>query len=56
MALSYNQISLFPMYADDTQLYISFKPDKSTTEQSISILEACDKYVRGWMLQKRLKL
>ena len=43
-------------YADDTQLYISFKPDAIAQVQSISILEACVKYVRGWMLQNKLKL
>ena len=43
-------------YADDTQLYISFKPDAVAKDQSISNLEACVKYVRGWMLQNKLKL
>jgi len=43
-------------YADDTQLYISFKPDAIAQVQSISILEACVKYVRGWMFQNKLKL
>ena len=43
-------------YADDTQLYVSFKPDTVEKEQCISILEACVKYVRGWMLQNKLKL
>ena len=38
-------------YADDTQLYVSFRPDAQ--EQSISNLEACVDYIRGWMLQKQ---
>ena len=41
-------------YADDTQLYVSFRPDAQ--EQSISNLEACVDYIRGWMLQNRLML
>ena len=43
-------------YADDTQLYISFSPDKDTQEQSVSIFETCIQYVRSWMYQNKLKL
>ena len=41
-------------YADDTQLYVSFRPDAQ--EQSVSNLEECVDYIRGWMLQNRLML
>ena len=41
-------------YADDTQLYVSFRPDDQ--EESISNLEACVDYIREWMLQNRLML
>ena len=43
-------------YADDTQLYLSFRPDVLAREQSISTLEACVDYIRGWMLQNKLML
>ena len=43
-------------YADDTQLYLSFRPDAHAKYQSISILEACVDYIRGWMLQHKLML
>ena len=43
-------------YADDTQLYISFSPDKDTQEQNVSVFEACIQYVRSWMCQNKLKL
>ena len=42
-------------YADDTQLYISFNPNKEIQEK-ISVFETCIKYVRSWMLQNKLKL
>ena len=42
-------------YADDTQLYISFNPNDDIHE-TISVFEACIKYVRLWMLQNKLKL
>ena len=38
----------------DLKLYVSFRPDAQ--EQSISNLEACVDYIRGWMLQNRLML
>ena len=48
----------YQCYADDTQLYLSFRPDVLAQEQSISTLyiEACVDYIRGWMLQNKLML
>ena len=44
-------------YADDTQLYISFKPNKST-DQSVAVIamQNCIDDVRKWMLKDKLKL
>ncbi len=41
-------------YADDHQLYISFKPRPDTVKDSISAMEACISDVRRWMLLNRL--
>ena len=43
-------------YADDTQLYVSFRPDEHAKERCVSLLETCVDYERGWMLQNRLML
>ena len=43
-------------YADDTQVYLSFTPDVSAQQQSISRMEACVNYIREWMLQNKLML
>ena len=42
------------MYADDTQLYLSFPP--SNFRDSISVVEACVKDVSNWMVLNKLKL
>ena len=42
-------------YADDTQLYIAFDPEKDE-EQVLARLEACIEDLRAWMRQNRLKL
>ena len=45
------------LYADDTQLYISFKPRDSIFRQTaISQLEACIKDIKTWMTNNLLKL
>lgn len=42
------------LYADDTQLYTSFKPEES--EEALSRLESCIEEIRQWMEQHYLKL
>ena len=42
------------MYADDTQLYLSFLP--SSLESSIRVAEVCVNEVSEWMLVNKLKL
>ena len=44
-------------YADDMQLYISFKPDGSATEvDAVDALQACIRDIRTWMVQDKLQL
>ena len=44
-------------YADDTQLYISFKPDGSAAEtDAVDALQACIRDMRSWMVQDKLQL
>lgn len=44
-------------YADDTQLYLSFKPDGSANEaEAWNAMELCIRAVRAWMLTDKLKL
>ena len=44
-------------YADDTQIYLSFKPDSAAGEQdAIDALKDCITDVRNWMMADRLKL
>jgi len=44
-------------YADDTQLYLSFKPGSNVDdEQSIAAMENCITAIRSWMVTDKLKL
>ena len=43
-------------YADDTQLYMSFKPSQKDADTCISCLEDCIRDIRLWMKQNFLKL
>ena len=43
-------------YADDTQLYLSFRPAPSTQDASVSLLEKCINFIRSWLLSNKLKL
>lgn len=44
-------------FADDTQLYISFKPDSSTVEtDAVAALKACVKDIRNLMVHDNLQL
>ena len=53
-----HQIS-FHSYADDTQNYLGFKPQKDTTanrDTCLSTLENCIRDIRSWMKSNLLKL
>ena len=42
-------------YADDTQLYLSFRPnDSSSQNHAIASVEACISDVRAWLIYNRL--
>jgi hypothetical protein len=42
-------------YADDTQLYLSFKPSLSTSqEDALCAMESCIEKIRRWMIQDKL--
>ena len=44
-------------YADDTQLYLSFKPDATSSQaDAIAAMEACIKDIRAWMSRNKLML
>lgn len=44
----------YHMYADDTQLYVSFRPSESTP--ALQQLESCIEEIELWMTSNRLKL
>ena len=47
----------FHFYADDTQIYIAFKPnDVASQSQAVARVEACIAEIRYWMSQNYLKL
>ena len=44
-------------YADDTQLYLSFKPDSAVNaNDAVNAMELCIRDLRTWMLHDKLKL
>jgi hypothetical protein len=44
-------------FADDAQLYLSFKPDSSTGQaEAILAMENCIANLRNWMFKDKLKL
>ena len=43
-------------YADDTQLYVAFKPDPEHATNAVAAMEACINDIRKWMLADRLKI
>ena len=46
----------YHIYADDTQLYFSFKPSQQLADQGIERIELCIKEIRAWMQENFLKL
>ena len=44
-------------YADDTQLYLSFKPGcTATEEESIAAMENCIKTIHAWMIMDKMEI
>ena len=46
----------FHLYADDCQIYVSFKPGPDGESAAMLKMEACAKEIYGWMACNRLKL
>ena len=46
----------YHVYADDTQLYITFKSYQEPADSCITTLEKCIQEIRSWMRQNFLKL
>ena len=44
------------LFADDTELYISFNPDPASCAAAVKSLEDCCLSVKSWMVENRLKL
>ena len=46
----------YHLYADDTQLYLSFRPLQDSADQEIENMETCVSEIRAWMRDNFLKL
>ena len=46
----------YHVYADDTQLYVSFRPDQDQAEVSIDNLKSCISEIHRWMQENFLQL
>ena len=46
----------YHVYADDTQVYITFKSSQEPADSCITTLEKCIQEIRSWMRQNFLKL
>ena len=46
----------YHLYADDTQLYLPFKPNPAEQPSSIAKIEACVSEIDSWMVCNKLKL
>ena len=46
----------YHVYADDTQLYITFKSSQEPADSCITTLDKCIQEIRSWMRQNFLKL
>jgi len=46
----------FHLYADDTQLYITFKPCQKDSDAAVAAVLSCVTDIRHWMAQNNLKL
>ena len=50
-------LSLSLCYADDRQLYLSFKADSTSSQtDAVAAMEKCIKVIRAWMIEDKLKL
>ena len=44
-------------YADDTKLYLAFRPgDRATQDSAVAAMEACIQDVREWVIKDKLKI
>ena len=46
----------FYIYADDTQLYLAFRPFTAKQQSSLACIEACVCLVDSWLVRNKLKL
>ena len=44
-------------YADDTQFYLSFSPNYTTSaDDAVKSMESCIRHIKAWMINDKLKL